>query len=274
MTEVTLGAPLSATSGVPAFFSQTAALSRRAILGTFRQPSVWFPGFFFPLLIAAVNSAAMGKTIALPGFPPVDSFLQFLLPASIIQGVLFGGIVAGTDMALDIQDGFFERLVAAPTSRVSILVGRLAGAGALGAIQALVFIAVFSLFGAHVDGGVPSMLVLVLLGVILAIAIGGLTAAIGLRTGQQEAVQNSFPLIFVLMFLSSAFFPTQLMSGWYQTVARVNPLTWLIDAARSLVIDQFSWTDAFTALGLACIFAVLAVFLSLRQLQRRLRVAA
>jgi ABC-2 type transport system permease protein len=254
--------------------TQTSALGRRAVFGTFRQPSVWFPGVFFPLLIAAVNSAAMGRSINLPGFPQVDTFLQFLLPATLVQGVLFGGIVAGSDMALDIQDGFFERLVASPVSRLSILLGRLGGAAVMGALQAVVFMAVFALFGARVEGGVPAMLTLIVMAVILAVAIGGFTAAIGLRTGQQEAVQNSFPLIFVLMFISSAFFPTQLMTGWYQTVAELNPLTWMINAARSLVIEEFTWSAALEAIALASVFAVLTITFSLAQLRRRLAVAS
>jgi ABC-2 type transport system permease protein len=253
---------------------QTLILARRSVLGTVRQPSVWFPGFFFPLLIAAVNSAALGRTIGLEGFPEVDSFLQFLLPATLIQGVLFGGIIAGADMALDVQDGFFERLVASPVARTSILLGRMAGAAVLGAGQAVVFVLVFLAFGAPVQGGLAAVAVLVLLGVVLAVTVGAWAAAIGLRTGSQEAVQNSFPLVFILLFISSAFFPTALMTGWFATVARNNPLTWMIDAARNLVIDGFTWADAVQALGVAAVLGVLASVMAVRQLQRRLAVAA
>jgi ABC-2 type transport system permease protein len=253
---------------------QTVVLARRSILGTLRQPTVWFPGFFFPLMIAAVNSSAMGKTINLPGFPPVDSFLQFLLPATLIQGVLFGGIIAGADMALDVQDGFFERLVASPVSRTSILLGRVSGAAMFGGLQAIVFVAVFMLFGATIEGGPLGVLVLVLLGVLLAIAVGSFAARLGLRTGSQEAVQNFFPLIFILLFMSSAFFPTALMTGWYQLVAENNPLTWMIDGARSLVIEDFTWEAAMQALGVAAVLGVLAVWMAVRQLQRRLAVSS
>jgi ABC-2 type transport system permease protein len=254
--------------------AQTAALAGRAVRSVARQPAVWFPAVMFPLLIAAVNSSAMSRSVALPGFPAVESFWQFLLPATLVQGVLFGGIIAGSDVALDIQDGFFDRLVASPVSRTSILLGRLSGASVLGAVQALIFITIFWAVGAPVDGGIGAVATLVLMGMILAIAVGALAAAIGLRTGSQEAVQNSFPLVFVLIFLSSAFFPTTLMSGWYQTVARANPLSWMIDSARSLVITGFSWRDAGEALGLALGFAVLAMVLALAQLRRRLAVAS
>jgi ABC-2 type transport system permease protein len=253
---------------------QTWALARRSILTVARQPAVFIPAIFFPLFIAAVNSSAMGRAIHLPGFPPVESFWQFLLPATMVQGVLFGGITAGADVALDIQDGFFDRLIASPVARTSILLGRLSGASVLGAVQAVIFISIFRLLGAEVAGGLAAVAVLILLAMILAVAVGGLAAAIGLRTGSQEAVQNSFPLVFVIIFLSSAFFPTELMSGWYQTVAQANPLSWVIDAARSLVIDEFSFAEAGQALGIAALLAVLTLALALRQLHRRLAVAA
>lgn len=253
---------------------QILALGRRSVSGTFRQPTVWFPGIFFPLMIAAVNSAALERTTNLPAFPEVESFLQFLLPATIVQGVLFGGIIAGSDMALDVQDGFFERLVASPVARTSILLGRLSGSAVLGAVQALLFIGVFSVFGAPIVGGIPAVLGLVVLSVLLAVAVGAWAAGLGLRTGSQEAVQNSFPLIFILMFISSAFFPTTLMTGWYQTVAEANPLSWLIDGARDLVISGFAWSALGRALAVAGGLAVLTMYFATRQLQRRLAVAA
>lgn len=267
--------PHAVVGAKPDAIAQARALARRSIVGTARQPASWVPGIFFPLMIAAVNASAMGKSINLPGFDPKpDSFLQFLLPATLIQGVMFGGIIGGTDMAVDIENGFFERLVASPVARSSILVGRLAGAGVLGGVQAIVFMAVFSLFGARIAGGLPAMAVLILLGVILAITIGGLGGAIALRTGSQEAVQGSFPLIFVLLFMSSAFFPPSLMSGFYQTVAQNNPLTWMIDGARDLVITGFSVSAAATCLGVAVVTAVLAVMLATRQFRKRLAVSA
>ena len=251
--------------------AQSRALGRRSVLATFRQPTVWFPGVFFPLLIAAVNSAAMGRTTNLAGFPEVDSFLQFLLPATLVQAVLFGGIIAGSDMALDVEDGFFDRLASSPVSRLSILMGRLSSSAALGVVQAVVIIGVFFVFGARVAGGIPAVLALILLAVVLAVAVGGAAAAIGLRTGSQEAVQNSFPLVFILLFASSAFFPTQLMSGWYQTLAENNPLTWMIDASRALVISEFSMSDVVMMLGVASAFAALSIWIAVRQLYRRLR---
>ena len=271
---VTVPAPEDVRAGggatlVPA----TVALGRRALISTIRQPATWVPGLIFPLLIAAVNAASLSRTVDLPGFPPADSFLQFLLPATLIQGVLFGGIVGGADLALDIQDGFFDRLLSSPVARPAILLGRLGGAMALGVVQAVFFVAVFMVFGARVEGGVPAVLVLVVVAVLLAVAVGGFAAGVGLRTGSQEAVQNFFPLVFVLLFISSAFFPTALMQGWFQWVAERNPLSWMMNAARDLVLSSFNVAEALQAIGIAAAFAVLTISFAAAQLRRRIRTA-
>ena len=249
---------------------QTRMLARRSVLGTMRQPALWFPAVLFPLLIAAINSAAMGRTTMLPGFPPVESFLQFLLPATLMQGVMFGGILGASDVALDIENGFLERLLASPVRRPAILVGRLAGSSALGGIQAVVFIVIFWIFGAPIVGGIPAIVTLILVGMVLALAIGAWASAIALRTGSQEAVQNSFPLIFILLFASSAFFPAQLMTGWFEVVATYNPLSFVIDGARNVVIADFAIDQALQALGVSAAFAVVAVAFASRQFRRRL----
>jgi len=249
-------------------------LSYRAILGVVRQPQVWMPSMFFPLFFAALNTAALGKSTALPGFPKADSFLDFMLAATVVQGVLFGGVGAASEMAQDIENGFFERLVAAPTARVSILLGRLAGGAALGATQSIVFLAIFAAFGAEVKAGVPGILVLVLTGTLLSLSIGTIGTAMALRTGSVEAVQGAFPLVFISLFASSAFFPRQLMRGWFHAVATWNPFSWMIDGLRHLILVGWSTNDALAAIGVPVVITVFGVAISLRQLQRRLAVAA
>lgn len=266
--------PTAHRGGIAAAVPHAVVLSRRAILGLWRQPNIWISGTLFPLLIAAVQSSAFSRAIDLPGFPEVDSFLQFVLPATIIQVVLFGAINGGTELALDLENGFFDRLIAAPTSRVAILLGRLAGVATLAGVQTLVYVAIFAVFGATVRGGIGGITLLVALSVVLAVGIGGLACAIGLKTGSAEAVGNSFPLVFILLFISSAFFPVELMAGWYRAVAEVNPLTWMIDGARHQVIVGFDVGEAAIALAVAGGLVVLSFWLAIRQLQRRLADAA
>lgn len=254
---------------------QARALARRSVVGTLRQPQVWLPGLLFPMFIAAVNTSTMGRAVDfLPGFEGVDSLLAFLLPASITQSVLFGGLTAGSDTATDIQTGFFDRLLASPVSRSSILVGRLMGASVTGGLQAVVFIIIYGLFGVRVAAGIPGIVSLVVFAMVLALVIGGFAAMLALRTGSAEAVQNVFPVTFIGLFISSAFFPTEAMTGIYQTIAEWNPITWMIDGMRYQVIEGFDLQEAMTSILVAVVLAVLAIFGANRALQSRLRRAA
>ena len=255
--------------------TQAVELARRSIRGTLRQPQVWLPGLLFPMFLAAVNTSTMGRAVQfLPGFEGVDSFLDFMLPASITQSVLFGGLTAGSDTATDIQTGFFDRLLASPVARTSILVGRLAGASVTGAAQAIVFMVVYRLFGAEVAGGPAGALALVIYAMVLALVIGGFAAMLALRTGSAEAVQNVFPLTFISLFISSAFFPTESMHGIYRSIATRNPITWMVDGARHQVVVGFDLGEAAVAIATAAGLAVLAVLGAHRALQSRLRATA
>jgi ABC-2 type transport system permease protein len=244
-------------------------LARRSIVNTVRQPQMWVPSMLFPLMITAINVGAMGRATSLPGFP-AKSFLDFTVATVVIQGVLFGASAGGSDMAVDIQDGFFDRLVASPVSRSAIVLGRLAGAAVLGAAQAVVFMAILTAFGAHIEGGLAAVAVIIVVAMLLAIGVGGLAVAIALKTGSAEIVQAFFPVFFISLFASSAFFPRQLMSGWFKGVAGANPLSYMIEAVRALILTGFSVADAAKAIAIVAGVCLVALGLSLQALRSRL----
>ena len=249
-----------------------AALSRRSVINTVRRPTSIVPSIMFPLMFMAMTASALNRSISLPGFPAVDSFVQFSVSATVVQGVLFGAVSAGSDMASDIEGGFFERLMASPVSRTSIVVGRLAGAAALGFFQALLFLGVVAFF-TDIEGGLQGVLLIGSVAAVLAAGIGSFSVAIGLKTGSSEAVQGTFPLLFASMFLSSAFFPRDLMSGWFKSVATVNPMSHLIEGLRTQVIsgvDLGAWASSF-AIAAAILFV--GVVVALRALSGRLKAA-
>ena len=252
------------------WWAQTWAMSKRSILAIVRQPALVMPSLIFPLFFAALGTSSFGRATALPGFPQVDSFLDFSLAGSVVQGVLFGSVTGGTALATDIEQGFFDRMLATPTSRVSILLGRLAGAAAFGAAQALFFTAVLLPFGVTIKSGVAGVVVIVVSGALTAVAIGGFTAAMALRTGSSEAVQGSFPLLFIALFFSSAFFPRENMDGAYKAVADANPISYLVEGIRGLTIEGFTTANAAKALLVPMAIGVASLALSLRALNSRL----
>lgn len=249
---------------------QTLAMSKRAVLAVVRQPSVVIPSLLFPLFFVALGTSAFSRAIDIPGFPEVDSFLDFALAGAIVQGILFGSTVSATALAIDIENGFFDRLLATPTSRVSILVGRLAGAMVYGGFQTLLFILVLLPFGLHVESGPIGVLVMILGGILVSLAIGALMSAMAIKTGSSEAVQGAFPLLFILLFFSSTFFPRQTMTGFYRTIANVNPISFLSEGFRSLTIESLNPTAVAETLLIPFVLAIATLALALWTLRSRL----
>ncbi len=257
-------------SGVLA--TQVGVLARRSMLKTLRQPFQLFPIVFFPLILLAVNASGLKAATRLPGFP-THSYVSFAIAVAFIQGGMFSLINAGTNLAEDVESGFFNRLALTPLRRVSLIGGLLVGVGVLGALQSLVYVLMGLLAGAHLDSGVGGAAVLLLLGSITAVGFGALGCAAALRTGSGEAVQGLFPLFFVFLFLSSSNLPRNLLrTGWFHTVATWNPISYLVEGFRSLFIFGWDgtalWRGFAVAIGLT-LLSLLAVSGALRtRLQR------
>ena len=254
----------------PSSVAQTLAMSKRSVLALWRQPALVVPSLIFPLFFAALGTSSFSRATSVPGFPQVDSYLDFALAGSVVQGILFGSTVGATALATDIENGFFDRLLSSPSTRSGIIVGRMAGGMAYGFAQTLFFVAVLLPFGLSIKGGIPGVLTMAVGGTFLALAVGALMSAMAIRTGSSEAVQGAFPLLFIAMFFSSAFFPRQTMSGVYARLADVNPISHLVEGLRDLTIDGFTASAALRAVAIPAVMAVLAVALSLRTLRTRL----
>ena len=250
--------------------AQTWAMSKRAILAMWRQPSLVIPSMVFPLFFIALGTSAFSRAINVPGFPEVDSYLDFALAGAVVQGVLFGSVTGATALATDVENGFFDRLLASPSTRPGIIVGRLAGGMAYGAFQTAFFMLVLLPFGLEIKAGPVGAVALIASGTLLALAVGAIMSTMAIKTGSSEAVQGAFPLLFIALFFSSAFFPRATMSGFYATMADYNPISYLVEGMRDLVIDGLTLWALFRAILLPALMAVGAVALALRSLNKRL----
>jgi ABC-2 type transport system permease protein len=248
-----------------------AALGQRSVKQTFRRPQLMAPILVFPTLLLAIQVGGAGRAVDLEGFPPVNGFLDFMLAGAMIQATLLAGNTGGIALAVDIEMGFTDRLLAAPISRFAIVLGRLAATAALGAFTALWFIAIGLIFGAQIEEGVPGAILMVLFVTLSAVAFGGLGAAVALRTGRASVVQGLFPIVFVILFLSSAFFPANLMLEPAASVADYNPLSFIVEGIRDPVISSLSWEAVGKALGSIALIAGISMGLSAVALRRRLQ---
>ncbi|MBA3328484.1 MAG: ABC transporter permease [Solirubrobacterales bacterium] len=256
--------------GASTTLAQVALLARRAVYRTLRQPAqIVFP-LAFPLILLAVNASGLEAATDLPGFPS-ESYLDFALAIPFMQGALFAALNGGQDLARDIESGFLDRLAMTPMSGAALLAGQLGGALLMGIASAMLYLLVGVIFGVGIAAGPVGALVLLALAVATSFAFACLGTFVALRAGSGEAVQGFFPLFFVLLFLSSAFFPRDLIAqDWFQTVATYNPVSYLVEGIRSLVIFGWDGQALAQAFGIAAAATALFLALSSRALRTRL----
>jgi ABC-2 type transport system permease protein len=231
--------------------AQVGHIGRRSVVRTLRQPANTIFPLVFPMALLAVNSAGLDPATSIPGFP-TESYLAFFLAFPFIQGALFATMNAGTDLARDIQTGFLNRLALTPMRGAALIAGQLAGIATMGLVQAIFYLAVGLAVGVEIASGVAGAAVLLLLATVIAISFGALGAFFALRTGSGESVQGLFPLLFVLLFLSSMNLPRNLIeTDWFRMVATFNPVSYLIEGVRSLIITGWDWQALALAFGIA-----------------------
>ena len=236
------------------FATQVAHLAARSVVRTARQPANIIGSLAFPMALLAVNSGGLDAATRLEGFP-TDSFVAFALAVPFIQGALFSTINAGADLARDIQTGFFNRLSLTPMRGSALLAGQLAGVVVMGLFQAVVYLTVGLAVGVELESGVAGAVVLLVLSALIALGFGAIGTFIALRTGSGEAVQGFFPALFVFLFISSMNMPRDLIPiDWFRIAATANPVSYLIEGVRSLIIT--GWNGQALALGFGVAVAI------------------
>jgi ABC-2 type transport system permease protein len=250
---------------------QTLAVGRRAVVRTLRQRALMIFPMVFPLILFAINGSALSPATRIPGFP-THNYRDFLIAMPFIQGAMFVSITAGVDLARDIESGFLNRLALTPLRGEALLVGQLGGALVLGIVQAIVYLLVGLATGVTFASGVGGALVLLLLSILIAFAFASLGGLLALRFGSGEAVQGIFPLLFVTLFLSSSSLPRDLIKAtWFRDIATYNPISYLLEALRSLVIT--GWDARALALGTGFAIALLVIALGLSRTAMKTRLA-
>jgi ABC-2 type transport system permease protein len=248
-----------------------AALGRRALSVQFRRAQLLMPTFVLPLMLLAVIASGTSAAQGLRGFPTVASYLAFVVPGTIVQGTILAGLTAGIALASDIEFGFFDRLLTAPVRRSSLVVGRLFGTFVLALAQSSFFLLVALAFGARYPGGVLGVAGTIGLAGITAVAIGGVSGAIALRTGSLSLLQSLFPFMFVLLFTSPAFFPQHLLTPVLRDASRFNPLTYIVEGVRGMLSGNHALGDPWLGYAAACALAVATTALATAALKERLR---
>ena len=249
---------------------QTYEMARRSVLQVLRQPAYVIPPILFPLILMGINVSGLDAATDIPGFP-TDSYLDFAIAFPFVQGALFSSINAGSAVARDVETGFLNRLALTPMQRAAMLLGHLAGVMFVALVSSVIYLAVGFAAGLQVKAGVAGVLVLVVLALLIALAFASLGAFIGLRSGSGEAVQGVFPLFFVFLFLSSSSLPRDLIEhDWFRIIATWNPVSYLFEGLRSLIIFGWQAQELALGFGFAALIAVIGLAGATSALRTRL----
>ncbi len=239
-------------------------LGRRSIREILRYPEATIPVLFIPLFFLAVNIGQVSPT-----FPDTTPFLKgqgyvaFQLPVSL----MFAVATATTGLALvtEIDSGYFDKLLVAPIRRTSLILGRLTADLVRGiAGSAIVLLVGIVIFGAHVQSGPAGAVLVVLLAALFGVAYAGFGILIALTTRNVQATNTSFLLFFPLLFLTPNFVPFDRLSPVMETLARINPVSYVIVGIRSLIIDGWVVDKILVCLGVILVMGVVLIGLSLR----------
>ena len=239
----------------PGTLTQLGPLARRSLMRTLRSPQLLASGLFFPLFLYGMNIGGLEFATSLPGFP-TESYPTFALSFTFVFAGIYAVMVAGSQLGDDIRSGFIKRQTLTPLAGSVLLLGHLTGVVAFAFGQTLVFLVVGFVVGASVEAGPGGVLVILLLVAFYALAMGSVGLMFALYTRSGEAVQALFPLLTGLLLLSSVNLPRELIQvDWYQTLTTYNPLSYLVEAPRSLMVEGWEAQPLF--LGVLVTGAVL-----------------
>jgi ABC-2 type transport system permease protein len=242
------------------------ALIRRAGNELLRVPGAAIPGVLAPTIFFLGINGVFGKLIELRGFD-TDSYLSFVIPLSILQGAGFTGAATGVNLARDIEQGWFDRLLVSPAPRWVILVG-LVGSACIRALVPLTFLLLIAIPLGASWPGVAGLLLVVVLAMGMAAVSACWATTLALKFRSQSAAPMMQAGTFVAILFTTGYAPLALLQNWLHDVAEVNPVTDVVEAARQPFIGGITWDGTwhgFVAIGM--LLAALAFF-SLRGMRR------
>jgi ABC-2 type transport system permease protein len=245
-------------TGMP-FVAQVGMLAWRALTVNLRVPEAIIAPLIIGVFFLLVNNAQLGgvSDFLLGG----RSYINFILPLSIISAALSGASIAGQTIVSDIERGYFDKLILTPVNRWALLLGPMLAGGVVLAVQAISMVLVGLLLGAEPETGLAGFLAVIGFALLLGISFSGLTVGIALITGNAAATGSASFLFFPLTFLTATYVPLDQLSGWFGTAARLNPITYPLEAMRAIMIVGWEAEPIARGLGAgAFMFALLFGF--------------
>ena len=249
------------------FVADVVAVAGRALRAVPRDLESVMPPVFISLFFFLVNVGTLQK-LTEHNIPGLD-YKAFMMATAILLGVT--GISRAPALVIDVQDGYFDRLLVTPVRRLAILLGHLAADVTVAAALTVPILIVGFLLGVRFETGPLGIVVFILIAALWSLAFSGFGYAVALKTGNPGAVNSMFLLFFPFLFLTTSYVPKNQLSGWLHAVAAWNPVTYLLEGLRSLVTTGWDAGDLGAALLAVVIVGVLSMSMCFAALRGRIR---
>jgi ABC-2 type transport system permease protein len=231
-----------------------------------RVPGAAIPGVLAPTIFFLGLNGVFGNLTQLTGFN-TDSYASFLVPVSVLQGAGFTGAATGVNLARDIEGGWLDRLLVSPAPRWVLLTGMVVAASLRAFIPATAVLLVAFAVGAHWPGLDGLLLTYAMVAAVAAVA-SCYAIALALRYKSQSAAPLMQAGMLALILMTTAYAPLQLLEGWLQEVAEVNPMTPVVDAVRQGFLGTIGWGNTWQGIVAMLVMLVAMAALSLRGMRR------
>jgi ABC-2 type transport system permease protein len=247
--------------------SATIALGKRGLREALRQPDALFMTMFIPLFFLVVNTGQAAEIFPSEStdFLKGQGYAAFQLPITLLLAASFG--MAALFLVEEIEGGYFDKLRAIPVPRYAIVLGRLVSEGAKGIVLSTVIVLLALPFGITIASGPLGFVLLVLLSTLWGVVYAGFMQLIALKTRSAAATNSGGLIFFPLLFLTPNFVPRELLTEPMEVAATVNPVTYLMEALRSLILDDLDWGKILPGFGVVLALGVLMLFLNVRTIQ-------
>lgn len=265
MSELAVRGRLERRNEVAEWFRSAFYLGQREVRLAVRTPAYFLPNIIMPVVFFFILIGSMSRFAEAFGF----DFKPFILPVSVIFAVTGGS--AGLNLVNDIESGYFDKLLATPTSRLALLFGAMGADFLRIVLQGLIIVVVGVAVGTTIQTGLPGALALVGIASLWGLAYSAIGFAVALKTGNSQVVGSMWVFQFPFLFLSPMFAPKPALEGWLATAATYNPLTYLLDGLRALTMEGWNVGEIAVAIAIAVGFGAVTVSLAFAALRGRLR---
>lgn len=248
--------------------SATVALGLRAMREAIRQPDALFMTFFIPIFFLVVNTGQAAEIFpsASTDFLEGQGYGAFQLPITLLLAASFG--MAALFLVEEIEGGYFDKLRAIPIPRYALVLGRLVAEGTKSVMISTVIVLIALPFGITIASGFVGFLVLVVLTALWCMVYGGFMQLIALKTRSAAATNSGGLIFFPLLFLTPNFVPRDMLARPMEIAATFNPVTYLMEAMRSLILEDLSWEKVLPGFAVVAALGVVMIALTVRMIQR------